>query len=194
MEEEHAIALWEGRPNLRSVSTTSSPQRWFTTTSPGPRRVTKTSEELTNSTMTLYVSFGVLGISGTWPGHCAALLTPLSLKATTRAPGTLFARVSPSRPGSVRTCGFPKTSRPRPVIAHTAQDPVSATLLLSAADHIRTRINIPLQRAERPSQQSLVQDLRGHLNGEKFEQAWRDGSHLTIDEAIALGKRCCSCE
>jgi DNA-binding CsgD family transcriptional regulator len=64
-----------------------------------------------------------------------------------------------------------------------------AARLLGAADALRASINIVRFKVLDPGHAACVSALRDALGDEAFDQAWADGSALSIDEATAYAQR-----
>jgi predicted ATPase/DNA-binding winged helix-turn-helix (wHTH) protein len=65
----------------------------------------------------------------------------------------------------------------------------AALRLASAACRIRTRINAPLPRQEQAYVEETVQTARGRVGMSQSEEAWAEGTAMSLEEAIAYALR-----
>ena len=70
-------------------------------------------------------------------------------------------------------------------LALTGGDAAAALRLAAAAGRIRTRIDAPLPRDEQACVEETVQVARGVLGVSQSEEAWTEGTAMSLEEAVA---------
>ncbi len=65
--------------------------------------------------------------------------------------------------------------------------PHKATTLLGAAAGLRTEINSPVNSADQPFYDALLNSLHARLDPLAFQSAWEAGSGIPLEDAIDLG-------
>ena len=63
-------------------------------------------------------------------------------------------------------------------------EPERAAILWGAANHLREAIGVPLEAARADLYTSLIPITRGQMGDEVFDQAWKMGEAMLLDEAI----------
>ena len=74
-------------------------------------------------------------------------------------------------------------------IANSNESYVEAARLLSATQAVRDGMGYPRPPIRKDEHEALLVTLREALGNDGFEAAWKDGSVLTLDEAVAYGTR-----
>jgi hypothetical protein len=64
--------------------------------------------------------------------------------------------------------------------------PLSATKLSGAAEHLRESINYNIEPAERRFREAYLDSARALLSEESFSAAYSEGRRLRLDKAMAL--------
>lgn len=74
-------------------------------------------------------------------------------------------------------------------IAASAQDSIRAGKLLAAAAQIRQEKNIARWSSLEASYQESIHAVRAQLGANKFEQEWKEGAALSLEETIYVALR-----
>jgi predicted ATPase/DNA-binding CsgD family transcriptional regulator len=74
-------------------------------------------------------------------------------------------------------------------LAARADPTPESVRLLAAGDRARASMAYPRDPARRRAHEATVAGLRAALGDRPFGQAWADGARLTLDEAVAYGRR-----
>jgi len=66
------------------------------------------------------------------------------------------------------------------------EEPMRAVLLLGAAEEIRRVIAIPRTRLEQAEYENEIASLRTGMDAQEFEEGWKRGNALTVEQAIEI--------
>jgi non-specific serine/threonine protein kinase len=68
--------------------------------------------------------------------------------------------------------------------AAALEEPEHAAILWGAADQLRTLLNLPMDPSRADIYTSLIPSTREQIGDELFDEAWKKGNAMTLDEAI----------